>query len=172
MSTESPNVYDNILKTLGDLYGLPPEVIDLDVVTLMGVWAGPTSFTNPTPYDFQVGYDHILWGIGAFIQNPTDNPQNYTKLEFNLYNSFENKEMFQRPINCGAFFSTLGCPDKVNALPAFKKLPDRTTITVRLSAAAGAAAWSGAAKSVGILLYGAKINAVYMSQRAAQQAGG
>jgi hypothetical protein len=169
MSAESPNVYDNVLKTLGDLYGLPPEAIDINVVTMIGSWAGPASFTNPVPYDFEVGYDHLIWGIGAFIQNPTDNPVNFTKVEFNLYNSFENKTLFQKPLNCGAFFSTLGAPSKVNPLPAFKKLPDRTTIQVRFSEAAGAAGWSGAAKVIGIVLYGAKINAVYMAQVTAGQ---
>jgi hypothetical protein len=149
-----------VIQAISRFYNLDPELIDIDVVTLMGTWGTlAAAQVNPVPFQFEPGYDHVIWGLGAFIQlNDDNNLSDNTRVEFNIFTSWENKQIFTRALNFGAFTSTQGSANPIYLLPGFKKLQDRTRINVKFTPSEFDNGWLGSDIQLGVLIYGARLN--------------
>lgn len=149
-----------VIAGIARLYNLDPALIGIEMVTLMSVWSSTAAnIVQPSVFQFEPGYDHVIFGIGAFKQlNDGNDPADNTRVEFQLNFSWENKPEFGTPLNFGAFTTTQGTANPIYLLPGFKKLQDRTTIITKFTASQFDNTWAGVDCVLGVILFGARLN--------------
>jgi hypothetical protein len=149
-----------VIRALARFYELDPKALDIEAVTFMGVWsATAANIVQPTPYQFEPGADHVIWGIGAFKQlTAAPSGGDNTRVEFNLTVSWQNKQIFSQNLNFGAFTTSEGHPEPIYLLPGFKKVPDRTRIVCNFAAAPVDGTYLGDDSQYGVIIYGARLN--------------
>ncbi|MFA6168426.1 MAG: hypothetical protein WC700_17515 [Gemmatimonadaceae bacterium] len=148
---------DRICAYLTEIQGIGFDQIEEDIVTLTGL-AGVTTLTNPGEYTVQIGYDFYVYGLSGYIQDCGEPGgwANFTRIEFNIQDSKQLKNMFGQAVNMGVLLKTNG-PGFLGFQPPYKKFESSSQLNLTWSRNATAGTFQAPDVAIGVCLHGMKV---------------
>lgn len=157
MSWMQKDYADRLCAYLHEISGIGFDQIEEDIVTLTGL-VGVTTLTNPDEYTVQVGYDFYVYAIAGFIQDVGEPGgwANFTRLQFNIQDSKQLKNMFGHAVNMGALLRTTG-PHTIYFQPPYKKFESSSQLNLTWSRLTTGGTFQAPDVNVGVTLHGMKV---------------
>lgn len=157
MSWMDKEYSDRLCSYLHEIMGIGFDQIEEEIVTLTGL-VGVTTLTNPDEYTVQVGYDLFVYAISGFIQDVGEPSgwANFTRLQFNIQDSKQLKNMFGQAVNMGALLRTTG-PHTLYFQPPFKKFESSSQLNLTFSRLTTGGTFQAPDVNVGVTLHGMKV---------------
>lgn len=144
----------SLQEHIRDIAGLDNEDTAVTILELHGV--GSATPTDSSAMTISNKFDYSIDGIIGFIQQPGDNPANFTRLRFNLQQSGEKGDVFENYINFGALLNANGQGNPIYFRRGLYRLYAGRTLTLALKTD-GTGAWAGGNKDVGVALICSKV---------------
>lgn len=148
---------NRILSRAAELRGLHPDLVQGDLISLMGR-VGTSTLTNPETYQVPPDYDFVATAVIGCIEQPEDVTENFTRLEFNIRNVGRSRDVFGQAVNMGFLLNGEG-DGRILKLGDgdIYKFPAGSQIKLTWTRRDNAGSWIGGDKDVGVLLLGTNI---------------
>ncbi len=142
-----------MLQHIHDSEVLPPDVAREELMTFtvgIGSPQGLPLIPAPVPVSCRGDFDFMIRGLRAWIENPADNPANFSLITFNFQEVGKWTNWFSRPVNAASLIGPAG-PAGDLMFEVGRRAEGGSTILLLVNQAAG---WAGRNKVFGVTLIG------------------
>lgn len=148
---------DRICAYLTEVQGIGYDQIEEDIVTLTGL-VGASTLTNPDEFTVQVGFDFWVFAISGYVQDCGEPGgfANFTRIQFNIQDSKQLKNMFTQAVNMGVLLKTTG-PHTLYFQPPYKKFESSSQLNLTWSRLTTAGTFQPPDVHMGVALHGMKV---------------